>query len=103
MLDVPEILASISKYTGHQQVRGGYGLKIDGRVIHPSVSLEDAMVLAAAMSIGVRYYNHYSSVATTHTVVISEHVESWVKSSIQEATITAVLTTAYRVAVSGRR
>lgn len=102
-MDIVEILKAISKYTGYVSVRGGHGLSVQGKILHPSVSLEDAVLLAAYMGIGIRYYSFYSQVATTHSIVISETVESWSETSIEAATIRAVLTTAYRVSISGRR
>ena len=102
-MDIVEILKAISKYTGYVSVRGGHGLSVKGKILHPSVSLEDAVLLAAYMGIGIRYYSFYNRVATTHSIVISETVETWTETSIAEATIKAVLTTAYRVAISGRR
>jgi hypothetical protein len=103
MLDVVKILDAVSKYTGHYLTAKGHGLKINGTALYPSVSMEDAVMLAADMGIGIRFYTAYNSVSAVHSIVLNEVVETWAKTSIKEATIRAILTVAYRVATSGRR
>jgi hypothetical protein len=103
-LDTFEIFTKISKYTGHDIAKGGQGLKINGVSIYPTICLEDAIKLAAAMGICIRYYTTYNSVAATHTIILHEVVETYSDTiSVSQATIKAILTVAYKVSISGKR
>ena len=104
MIDYIEVFAKISKYTGLDQIKGGLGFKVDGASICPTISLEDAMKLAAVMGIGIKYYNAYKAVSATHSIILHEVVESYDNiSSMPNATIKAILEVAYKVTVSGKR
>lgn len=91
--DTKEMLLRIASNLGATVTANGMALKFeDGKMLFPSISMDDAMMLAARAGVGVKYYPVYSKVAATHSMVLDDIVETYAKVSDPViATCTAVL------------
>lgn len=80
--EIREILLRIASHLGASVAANGMALKFeDGKLLFPSVSLEDALMLSARAGVGVKYYPVYNRVAATHPMVLDDIVEPYDRAS----------------------